>query len=219
MNKTAIILGATGLTGGILLDKLLQDERYESIKVFGRNSVNRKHFKLQENICDLLDPETFESDFSGDEVYCCIGTTASKTKDKSQYRKIDHGIPVEIAKLCAKNEIKTLLVMSAMGANENSSLFYNRIKGEMERDVLAQGVERTFLVQPALIGGERSEKRLGEFIFKRVFSIFNFMLVGPLKKYRSIEPKTIANAMIYLANSEHETGRISSDQLLDIGKK
>lgn len=219
MNKTAIILGATGLTGSIVLDKLLNDERYQSIKVFGRNSVHKEHSKLQENICNLLKPETFKSSFYGDEVFCCIGTTASKTQNKSQYKKIDHGIPVSAAKLASQNGMKTLLVMSALGANENSSVFYNRIKGEMERDVLKESVEKTFLIQPALIGGERNEKRWGELIFKKIFSVFNFLLVGPLKKYRSIKPETIAQAMIYLANSEWETGRIPSGQLAEIGKK
>ncbi|WP_340199439.1 NAD(P)H-binding protein [Ascidiimonas sp. W6] len=218
MGKTAIILGATGLTGGILLNKLLLDERYTSIKVFGRSSTGKKHKKLSEFICDLLDPETYQNDFMGDEVYCCIGTTASKTPNKELYRKIDYGIPVSVAKLCHKKGIDTLLVVSAMGANKNSTVFYNRIKGEMEQDVLKQKVKRTYLIQPALIGGERDEKRILEWIFKKLFTVLNFILVGSLKKYRSIEPTVIANAMIKLANSDKKTRRIPSDLLAEIGK-
>jgi uncharacterized protein YbjT (DUF2867 family) len=218
MKKTAIILGATGLTGGILVDRLLEDDRYEHIKVFGRNTLGITHEKLNEYICDLLNPETFENDFEGDEVYCCIGTTAAKTPDKARYKEIDYGIPVSLAGLCKKKGIPTLLVISAMGANKNSSVFYNRVKGEMEIAVLQQEVKHTFLMQPALIGGERAEKRWGELLFKKLFAVFNFILVGPLKKYQSIKPEIIVNAMIKLANGNYERGRIPSDRIAEIGK-
>jgi len=90
MGKTAIILGATGLTGGLVLDKLLSDERYSTIKVFSRKSIKNNNPKIVEYIGDLFELEKFKKDFTADEVFCCIGTTAKKTPDKSIYRKIDH---------------------------------------------------------------------------------------------------------------------------------
>ncbi len=82
MGKTALILGATGLTGKLLLNHLLADEAYEKVKVFSRRALGLKHPKLEVFIGDLLKLDAFDSDFIGDEVFCCIGTTANKTKDK-----------------------------------------------------------------------------------------------------------------------------------------
>ena len=140
MNKTAIILGASGLTGGLLLEKLIVDDRYESIKLFSRSSIKGLPNKVKQYIGDLLELEQFKNDFTGDEVYCCIGTTAKKTPDKSLYRDIDYGIPVAAAKLAKANRINTFLVISAMGANKKSNIFYNRTKGEMEQEVLNQAI-------------------------------------------------------------------------------
>lgn len=219
MKKTAIIIGATGLTGESVLNRLLNDDRYNCIKVFGRNSTEKHHKKLQEYICDLMDTDTFAKDFEGDEVYCCIGTTAAKTPDKNQYRKIDYGIPVSIASLCKQKDIETLIIISAMGANAKSRIFYNRIKGEMENAVLNMKIKKTILVQPGLIEGKRKEKRPVEFILRKLFSILNLFLVGSFKKYSSINTAVIANAMINLANSSDEiSGRISSGELAKIGK-
>ena len=131
MGKTAIILGATGLTGRILLKKLIADTSYEKITLFSRRSVGNTSKKVEEHLINLLRLEEYKDQFIGDEVFCCIGTTASKTKDKKNYKAIDYGIPVNAAKLAIQNNIKTFIVISSMGANASSSIFYNRTKGEM----------------------------------------------------------------------------------------
>ena len=213
MAKTAIILGSTGLTGGFLLEYLLEDIRYSEIRVFNRRSLNKQHSKLKEYIVDLLDPDTFETNFYGDEVFCCIGTTASKTADKTKYKAIDFGIPDSVAKLCKKHNIKTFLVMSSLGANSKSPIFYNRIKGEMEDAVMRQDIEFTYIVQPSLIGGKRAEKRMWEFLGKLFTKVLRPFLFGPLKKYRIVHPKTIARAMISLANAQPQSGIYKSDVL------
>lgn len=214
--KTAIILGATGLTGGKLLRYLLEDERYEKIKLFSRSAVDVTHPKLEEHLGDLTDLNQFEADFKGDEVLCCIGTTKSKTPNKEVYKKIDYGIPKNAAELGKQNGIDAFVVISALGADSNSSVFYNRTKGEMEEAVLKAGIPKTHILQPSLIGGERDEKRTGEWIFKQLFKVVNFVLVGPLKKYRSIKPDTIAQAIIWLANHDYEKVRVESDEIIEI---
>lgn len=93
MGKTAIILGATGLTGSLVLEQLLVDDRYERILLFSRSSCGVDHPKLTEYLGDLLHLEEFKEQFKGDEVYVCIGTTRKKTPDPDEYRKIDFGIP------------------------------------------------------------------------------------------------------------------------------
>ena len=128
MKKTAIILGATGLTGNILLQKLIEDDRYESIKLFSRSKIENLPNKATQFIGDLLKLEQFKTDFKADEVYCCIGTTKAKTTDKQKYKQIDYGIPVTAAKLSKENNINTFLVVSALGANANSAVFTTKQK-------------------------------------------------------------------------------------------
>ncbi|WP_026913794.1 NAD(P)H-binding protein [Christiangramia portivictoriae] len=211
--KTAIILGATGLTGGILLDKLVKDDRYRKIRIFGRNHVAQKSEKIEEYLIDLFEMEKVQELFKGDEVFCCIGTTKSKTPDKELYRQIDFGIPATAAKLAKRNNIDTFMVISALGADEDSNIFYNKVKGEMEGAVLEQKIPNTYILQPSLIAGDRAENRLMESIFIKLMKFGNHLLIGNLKKYRTIEPEEIANAMQYLANHQYPGGRIESDKL------
>ena len=218
MSKTAIILGATGLTGGILLEKLIADENYKIIKLFSRNSVDIKSDKIQEFIVDLLQLEKQTKDFIADEVFCCIGTTALKTVDRHLYKAIDYGIPLNAAKLAKKNGIHTFVVMSSMGANIDSAVSYNKIKGEMENDVLKQNIKNTFILRPSLIGGNRNERRVGESIAKAVMNVFNPLLIGGLKKYKMIHPQKIADCMKILANKPQNQTIYSSDEIEKISK-
>jgi len=171
--KTAILLGATGLTGGILLQKLLNDPRYGQIILFSRTSVKIKNSKIEEHLVDLFQLEKYKEQFNADQVFCCIGTTKSNTPNKETYRKIDYGIPVTAAKLCKENGISTFAVISALGANPDSGMFYNKIKGEMQRDVLAQKIKNTYFFQPSLIAGDREEKRFLENLAKQSMKILN----------------------------------------------
>ncbi|MFD2541477.1 NAD(P)H-binding protein [Lacinutrix gracilariae] len=220
MNKSAIILGATGLTGSILLQKLLEDDRYQSIKLFSRSKIEGLPSKVTQYIGDLLKLEDFKAKFIADEVYCCIGTTAKKTPDKTQYKKIDYGIPVTAAKLAKANNIDTFLVISAMGANKNSTVFYNKTKGEMEQDVLQYNIKNTFILRPSLIGGNRKESRILEKIALAVFKIIQPLFIGKLKQYKIIEPNDIAQAMLHLANSaSHAEVILTSNDIKQISKK
>lgn len=216
--KTAIILGATGLTGSTLLQKLLKDDRYSKIKLFSRSPIGVKNDKIEEHLVDLFELEKYESEFTADEVFCCIGTTQAKTPDEDTYRRIDYGIPIEAARLAKKNNIGTFIVISALGADVESKFFYNRTKGEMERDVIAQNVPHTYIFQPSLIGGKREEKRPFEAAWKKVMTVGNHLLVGPLKKYRSIHPDTIADAMIYVANNKYAAVKIESGEIREIAE-
>ena len=214
--KTTILLGATGLTGGILLQKLLKDPNYEKVILFSRSPVAAKDDKIEEHLIDMFKLDEYIELFEADEVFCCIGTTKSKTPDNETYRKIDFGIPATAARLCKENGINSFLVISSLGANANSSVFYNKIKGEMEETVLAQNIKNTYIFQPSLISGDREEERFFESLAKNAFKIFNFLLLGPLKKYRSIHPETIANAMLIVAKEGYGKNKIESHEIEEI---
>jgi uncharacterized protein YbjT (DUF2867 family) len=216
MGKTAIILGATGLTGQQLLAKLIADERYATIKLFSRKKTENTSSKVIEIVGDLLALENFKKDFTADEVFVCIGTTAKKTPDKTQYKKIDFGIPATAAKLARENQIPTFLVVSAMGANAKSGVFYNKTKGEMEQAVLSEKIKHTYILRPSIIGGNRHENRPMEKIGIAIFKLLQPLMVGKLKKYRLIEAENIAKAMIYQANEKPELQIIESDKIQEM---
>jgi len=210
MKKTAIILGATGLTGSLLLDELLEDSLYEKVKLFSRSSVEKNHPKIEEYLVDLLDMDSFASDFRGDVVFCCIGTTKAKTPDKEQYKNIDYGIPVNAAKLAEQNKIPIFIVISALGADPNSSVFYNKLKGEMQTEVLKYKIDQTYILQPSLISGQRNEKRFGEDLANALMKVFGFLVP---KKYKRISASTIAKAMQILATKGYPETIVSSPEI------
>jgi uncharacterized protein YbjT (DUF2867 family) len=216
MSKTAIILGASGLTGSILLEKLLKDERYTSIKLFGRKKLEIDHEKVQQHVVDLFQLENHADIFNADEVFCCIGTTKKKTPDRETYRKIDLGIPVKAAKLCKMNGVDTFAVISSIGAKPYGSNFYLKTKGQMEQAVQEQKIPNTIILRPSLIVGDRREKRVGEKFSIVMMRLFNPLMFGGMKKYRSINAETIIEAMIALANSDNNQQIFESDEIQSI---
>lgn len=216
MKKKAIILGATGLTGSHLLELLLNDSNYDAVKVFTRKKLSVSHPKLEEHEIDLLKLSDYADKFTGDVVFCCIGTTKAKTPNKDLYRAVDYGIPVKAAKLCKHNSINTFIVISAIGANPQSKIFYNRLKGEMERDVLAQKIKHTQLLQPSLIMGNREEKRLGEDLSKQFMKIAGFLIPA---RYKMIEGETVARAMAQVASKPTKETIVPSEKIKEIANE
>lgn len=211
--KTAIILGATGLTGGILLEKLIEDGSFEKIKLFSRSTAGKDSPKVEEHLIDMFQLKKYANKFTADVVFCCVGTTKAKTPDKDTYRKIDYGIPVTAAKLAKENGIDTFIVISALGANENSRVFYNKTKGEMQRDVLDQNIEKTYILQPSLIVGDRMESRFGENLAEIFMKFFGFLVP---KKYKMIKAETVAEVMHILAKQGYSQKIITSEKIKEI---
>lgn len=216
--KTAIVLGGTGLTGSLLITRLIADDRYKTIKLISRKTTGNTSPKIKEIIGDLLQLEHFKNDFTADVVFCCIGTTSSKTKDRAVYKAIDFGIPFVASKLAKENKIPTFIVVSAMGANSKSKIFYNRTKGEMELAVTDQDIPNTYVLRPSLILGDRNERRIGESIGAFIMKLTNIFLLGSLKKYRAIEADCIAAAMINLAESKYHKQIVNSDVIQEFGE-
>lgn len=209
----AIVLGATGLTGSHLVDELIADDACTEIRIFTRRPIEQKHPKIREFIINLFELENHKKDFVGDVVFCCIGTTKKKTPDPEIYRKIDYGIPVAAAKLAKENGISKYMVISALGAAENSRASYSRLKAEMEKSVLEFNIPETYILKPSLIVGNRKEKRLAEDFAKVLMRAFDFLIP---KKYKKIEAKTIAKAMHRLYYKGYSQTKIDSDKIKEI---
>ena len=210
MQKTALIFGATGLTGSLVLEQLLSNDSYTAIKLFSRKVSGDSHPKVTEYIGDLLNLETFKNDMVGDEVYICIGTTKKKTPDHEQYREIDLGIPSSVAAICKANGVSKLAVVSAIGANTKSAVPYNKIKGEMEEAVSNIGIDFTYILRPSFIAGNRKEHRTGEKMGVAIFKFLKFLIP---KKYRAVEAKAIAAKMIALCNSNEPSRILESNEI------
>lgn len=219
MGKTAILLGASGATGSEVLTLLLKDSRYDKIRLFSRSSSNNKHPKIEEYIINLFELENCQNNFMGDEVYCCIGTTKAKTPDNETYHKIDYGIPVVAAKLAKENNIKTFVVISAIGADAGSSVFYSRTKGQMQEGVLKAGIPKTYILQPSLILAERNEMRLVERVASGIMWLINPLLFGNAARFKSITAKNIAKAMVWLCNNTYPNSIVQSNNIKEIADK
>ncbi|WP_299675822.1 NAD(P)H-binding protein [uncultured Dokdonia sp.] len=213
MPKTAIILGATGLTGSLLTALLIKDPNYCKIKLFTRRPTTFSDPKIEEIKCDLLNLNVVKTEFTGDIIFCCIGTTKAKTPNRDLYYKIDYGIPIEAAQLAKENSIDTFLVISSVGTSDKSPFFYVRTKGEMERDLLKIGIPNTYIMKPAFINGRPDEDRKGEKLLKLLMKVTDFFMIGPLKKYKSAQASQIAKAMAHLGTNYHKEANIGNHQI------
>ncbi|MBE9586513.1 NAD(P)H-binding protein [Mucilaginibacter sp. JRF] len=196
MAHKAIIAGASGLIGSSLLTMLLQHPEYDEVLVLTRRQLPIENKKLIQAIINFDELDQYADLIKGHALFCCLGTTQKQTPDKVKYRAIDHDHPVKLAQLAAQNGVEQYHLVSAIGANASSSNFYLKTKGDAEHDVKAAGVESLYIYQPSFLDGKRNNPRLGEKIAKVVLTLFNPLLLGGLKKYRSIKGDTVARAML-----------------------
>lgn len=192
MAKKAAVLGATGLVGRSLVQELLADERYEEVHLYARRSPELSHPKIREHIGDLLEGSVLEGLREQEHLYCALGTTRAKTPELTRYKAIDYGIPLEAARIGKEGGLERFLLVSAIGADPGSRLFYPRIKGQLEQDLKQLSLPGLHIFQPAIILGERGEQRWAEALGKAFFQG-----IGPLipRRYRAMPAHRIAQAM------------------------
>ena len=191
--RTALLIGATGLTGGLLLPLLLASNAYSSITIYVRRTTGIKHVKLKELVVDF---DTLDTAVEADDVFCCLGTTIKIAKTKKAFEKVDLHYRLKIAAIQQKAGSKQFLVVSAMGANAGSSIFYSRIKGLMEDGLKAIGFNALYIFRPSFIVGDRKEERHSEKIGISIFKFIAPLLIGPLKNYKPVKAADIAASML-----------------------
>ena len=161
--------------------------------------------------------ETFEAEFQdGDDLFIAIGTTKAKTPDKKTYEAIDLGIPVAAAQVAAQANIKNVMVVSSMGANPSSSIFYSALKGKMEESIAKLGFKNLVIVRPSLLLGNRDERRIGERIGAFFMTSLDFMIP---EKHKAITGQSVAKAMVTLANRTHSKNIWMNDELHLLAKE
>ncbi|HEU5054207.1 MAG TPA: NAD(P)H-binding protein [Hanamia sp.] len=200
MNElTAVVLGASGLTGGLLVNELLNDSDYKTVRVLVRKTLTLIHPKLQQQIVDFNNKEDiFQKMCEGDVLFSCIGTTQKKVKgDNVLYEKIDHDIPVNAAEAAIPHHFKKFLIISSVGANQNASNFYLKLKGKTENSIKQFPFESISIFQPSLLNGRKKDRRSGEQIAETFMDLLSFLMLGPLLKYRAIGADNLARAMAF----------------------
>ncbi len=196
--KTAVIAGYSGLIGSQLLSLLLAENTYRKVIAIGRRKLALKHPKLVQEIVDFDNLQLAANQV--DDVFCCLGTTIKKAGSQEKFRLVDFQYPVNLANACLSRGAQKFLLVSSLGADENSAVFYNRVKGEVEKAVSQLGFTRIDILRPSLLLGHRDEFRLAESMGKLFMRGFGFLFFGPLKKYRAINSARVARAMLRFAN-------------------
>lgn len=213
----ALVLGASGLVGSELLNLLLKDEKVTEVKIIVRTTLPIKNAKLEQIIADYSSIENMYERLKTQIVFSCIGSTNNKTPKKEDYYEVDHDYPLLVAKLCLENGAEGFHLISSLGANSNSSNFYLKMKGETEDELKALSYPRIHIYQPSLLSGKRKEYRLFENIYNYISLIINPLMIGSLRKYRSIPSKTVAKAMYKMAlNNTEGTFIYSSEKIKEI---
>ena len=192
--KTALLAGSTGLIGNQLLTLLLEDNQYIAVKAISRNALSLRHPKLENLVLDFNRLSEQYERLKADHVFCCLGTTMHKAGSKEAFRKVDFDYPLELAKITRNLGANQFLLITALGADKNSGIFYNRVKGEIEEAIAKIGFTSFHIFRPSLLLGPREERRGGEGKIKAVYRLLGWAIP---QKYKAIESVNVARAMVH----------------------
>ncbi|MGY4538858.1 uncharacterized protein YbjT (DUF2867 family) [Mucilaginibacter sp. UYNi724] len=195
MAYKAIIAGASGLIGSNLLNILLEAAEYTEVLVLVRHELPIQHKKLVQLVINFDNLDKHAGAITGHAVFSCLGTTKAETPDKDRYRKIDHDYPLLLAKLANQNGVNQFHVVTAIGADATSAMPYVKLKGELEDDLKKVNMKSLYIYQPSMLIGKREKSRFPEKILFALFKVIDPILIGGLKKYRSVKGTTVAHAM------------------------
>jgi uncharacterized protein YbjT (DUF2867 family) len=202
-SRIAIIAGASGLIGGHLLDHLLATDAYSKVISISRKPLKKENNKLEQIVIDFDELSTIEGKLKGDHVFCCLGSTIKKAGSKENFYKYDYSYSMELAVITSSNGASMFSIVSSMGANKKSRVFYNRVKGEVEESISQLEFKTIRIFRPSLLLGERKEFRFGEKIGE-YFSYLLYPFFPLFKNYRPIKAEKVAKAMVELAFKEEK---------------
>ena len=215
--KYAVLAGASGLVGNRCLARLLAHSAYSRVTVWSRRPLALSHEKLHVDLVDFDNLPALEGHC--DDIFCCLGTTIGKAGSQQAFRRVDHDYPLALARFGKAAGAQQFLMVSSLGADSKSSVFYSRVKGETEHDVVMSGLPKVVFMRPSLLIGERQERRTGEIIGAIAGRFIGPLLVGSLRKYRPILADDVAAAMLYASNHDIPAGAIESDEIVRLARQ
>jgi len=194
--KAVLLVGASGLVGGHCLKFLLEEPSYARVTVLVRKALNINHEKLIQHIIDFDEVTTLGKLFAVDDVFCCLGTTIRKAGTQEAFRKVDFDYPIKIAALTQHCGANKFLLVSSLGADPHSRIFYNRVKGELEEAIQKISFKAFHVFRPSLLLGDRKEIRTGKKIGAFAMMALKNVMIGRLKKYRAVQARDVAKVMV-----------------------
>jgi uncharacterized protein YbjT (DUF2867 family) len=193
----ATLIGGTGLTGALLLQHLLADPAVTAVISISRKPLKIANDKLAEvAVSDLAELPSFGARIRGEIYFCCLGTTIKAAGSKEKFEKVDHDAIVAFAKIAKMHQAESFTLVSAMGANARSMIFYNQVKGRTEDDVEALELRSLIILRPALLVGRRREFRLGEKIAMKTLVPIARLLPARIRKSLLTDADTLAARML-----------------------
>lgn len=193
MTYIANVVGATGLVGKNLVKLLLEDDRFNKVRIFVRKDAGIKHPKLEQRIVDFSNETTWSKYLTGDVLFSALGTTLKQAGGKEKQYDIDVVLNRNFAQKAKENGIENYVLVSSIGANSKSKVFYLHIKGKLDDAVTELGFKKLVILRPSSLAGDRTPRRITEEIS---VPVMRFLTRFVLKKYRPIHGKTVAQAMI-----------------------
>ena len=209
----AIVIGATGLTGGKIAKHLLEDTRFEEVRVFQRRESAANHPKLKVIVLENMNPDDVKELVTGDVLFNAMGTTIKKAGSKKEQQRIDRDIPVAFAKVASANGVRLMLNVSSIGASHNRG-FYLKTKAEMEDGTSEAMGGRVLHFRPSILMGKRgsSDFRIAESVSAWIMKILSPVMIGSLSKYRGMDTDILARAMI---NASAQASNLSAELYYD----
>lgn len=207
MPRSAVVLGGSGLVGLSILKKLLASTAYTKVISIGRRRIPLEHPKLAHKVLELEDISAAALGEGITDAFCALGTTIKAAGSQWGFLKVDLEGVGRFAVSAKEAGAARFMLVSAVGADAGSFVFYSRIKGQAENEVVMKGFESVVIARPSLLLGQRREVRLGERLSEPVMKLLNPFLLGPLRKYRAVQAERVAEALIR-ASLDAQPGRI-----------
>lgn len=196
----AIVIGASGLVGNLILKELLNDNDFSEVRIFVRKPTGITNSKLKEIVSPMEDISALRSEIQGDVIFNALGTTIKKAGSQKEQQRIDRDLPIAFARFGSENGVRILLNVSSIGASIKGG-FYLKTKAEMENGTEEFFPGSVYHFRPGLLAGKRKEFRLAEKISYGVMKVVDPVLTGSLKKYRSMPVDKLAKAMVRLCKN------------------
>lgn len=216
---SCLLAGATGLVGSALLQQLVRDPLVREVTVLSRRAIDvtglgqkSELSKLRIIVASLDDLESSLENVSADVVFCTLGTTIKVAKTREAFRKVDYEYPLALARFAKRKGSSQYAVVTAMGSSTKSKFFYNRVKGELEEELMKLELPVLHIFRPSLLLGERSTVRIGETIGAWLSKGLQFIMVGPLRRYRPIKGEDVAMAMKRAASQAAANRNIQAEK-------
>ena len=193
LKQKITLIGATGLIGTHFLEEISPDD-FEEVKAITRRRVpilENKEF-IKQSVHDFSDLEKMRQDMKTDVLVSALGTTIIKARSKDEFMKFDHDLPLKISRIAKEEGCRTMILISSMGANSKSKIFYSRVKGLLEESLEEIGFEEFHILRPSLLLGKRTEARPAEYISKLIMDHLSFLIPW---KYKPIHASIIAKTI------------------------